>query len=290
VNGDAFQLDKQRVRAAFERAAEGYDRIAVLQREVGGRLLERLDLMKIQPGRVLDLGSGTGQIMRAAVKRYRGAQLVGVDIAESMLQAARRARRWWRRPALVCGDMESLPMAAASVDMVLSNLSLQWCNDLDRVMAELRRVLRPGGVLLFTTLGPDTLKELRASWSTVDSSCHVNTFLDMHDVGDAMLRAGLSDPVVDREDLILTYPDLHRLMRDLKGLGAHNVTAGRPRGLTTPTRLRKLEAAYEAYRRDDGLPANYEVIYGHAWKPQPAAVELALSGIRQAKSPRTGQS
>ena len=180
-------------------------------------------------------------------------------------------------------------MAAGSVDMVLSNLSLQWCNDLDRVMAELRRVLRPGGVLLFTTLGPDTLKELRASWSAVDGSCHVNAFLDMHDVGDTMLRAGLSDPVVDREDLILTYPDLHRLMRDLKGLGAHNVTAGRPRGLTTPTRLRKL-AAICLIGRQDGLPANYEVIYGHAWKSLPAAVEIALSGTGEAKPARTRRS
>lgn len=289
MNGEAFRIDKQLVRTAFDRAAERYDRMALLQREIGGRLLERLDLMKVQPGRILDLGSGTGQITRAAAKRYRGAQVVAVDIAESMLRAARRGLRWWRRPALVCGDMESLPMAAASVDMVLSNLSLQWCNDLDRVMAELRRVLRPGGVLLFTTLGPDTLKELRASWAAVDSSNHVNAFLDMHDIGDAMLRAGLSDPVVDREDVTLTYPDLGRLMRDLKGIGAHNVTAGRPRGLTTPARIRELEAAYEAYRRDDGLPANYEVIYGHAWMSQPAAVEIAVSGMRQARDGRAGR-
>jgi malonyl-CoA O-methyltransferase len=153
----------------------------------------------------------------------------------------------------------------------------------------LRRVLRPGGVLLFTTLGPDTLKELRASWAAVDRSNHVNAFLDMHDIGDAMLRAGLSDAVVDREDLTLTYPDLGLLMRDLKGIGAHNVTAGRPRGLTAPARIRKLEAAYEAYRRDDGLPASYEVIYGHAWMSQPVSVEISVNRMRQARDRRAGR-
>ncbi|MGD8617251.1 MAG: malonyl-[acyl-carrier protein] O-methyltransferase BioC, partial [Gammaproteobacteria bacterium] len=129
----------------------------------------------------------------------------------------------------------------------------------------LRRVLRPGGLLLFTTLGPDTLRELRDSWAAVDGYSHVNLFLDMHDVGDRLVRARFADPVMDVERLTLTYPDVWKLMRDLKQVGAHNVTTGRPRGLMGKSHMRRLGAAYERYRTDGVLPASYEVVHGHAW-------------------------
>ena len=260
-----FDVDKRGVRSSFERAAAEYDRVAVLQREVGDRLLERLGVIKLTPQAVLDLGAGTGYITRSLMKQYRGARVVALDIASPMLVQARRHSGWWRRPGFVCGDIERLPFADRSVDLILSNLALQWCNGLDAAFAEFKRVLKPGGALLFTSFGPDTLRELRTSWAVVDEYNHVNSFLDMHDVGDALMRAGLAEPVLDVEQFTLTYTEVNGLVQDLKTLGAHNVTAGRPRGLMGRGRWQRMCAAYEQFRQQDVLPATYEVIYGHAW-------------------------
>ncbi len=257
--------DKASARRSFERAADRYDEAAVLQREVATRLLERLDLVRLSPQRILDLGSGTGYCIDGLLARYRKAEVVALDIALPMLRHARRHGRWLRRPRCVCADAERLPFADDSFDLVFSNLMMQWCVDLDATFAELRRVIRPGGLLLFSSFGPDTLKELRAAWGEVDGYAHVNTFLDMHDVGDALLRARFADPVMDVERLILTYRDVRKLMRELKQIGAHNVTAGRPRGLTGRHRLQRLVEAYERFRHDGLLPATYEIVNGHAW-------------------------
>jgi malonyl-CoA O-methyltransferase len=183
-----------------------------------------------------------------------------------MLQAAGRRQSWLRRFARVCADAAQLPFADGSVDLILSNLMLQWC-DPDRVFAEFRRVLCPQGLLCFTTLGPDTLCELRSAWATVDSHTHVNQFIDMHDIGDALVRAGFASPVLDVERYTLTYLDVQKVAADLKDTGAHNSTAGRPRGLTGRGRFAALQAAYEAFRRDGRLPATYEVVFAHAWTP-----------------------
>ena len=258
-------IDKRQARAAFNRAADSYDAHALLQREVGGRLLERLDCLPLSPARVLDLGCGTGEFTRALGRRYRGAELLALDLAERMLARTRQRFRWWRRPRLICGDMERLPLADHSVDLVFSNLALQWSNEPARVFEELRRVLRPDGALFFTTLGPDTLRELRAAWAEVDGGTHVNRFMDLHDIGDALLAAGLRDPVTDMERLTLTYADLRGLLDDLRGLGAHNVNRDRPRAMTGKRRWQAFEAAYEVHRGADGrLPATWEVVYGHA--------------------------
>ena len=267
-----FLLDKARVRTAFDRAAPRYDDAAVLQSEVRNRLLERLDLVKIQPKIILDIGAGTGHSSAALLQRYKKAEVVAIDVAYAMLLQARRRnsswRPWQKTPTLVCGDAERLPFSDACADLIFSNLTLQWCNDLDDTFKEFRRVLKPGGLLMFTTFGPDTLKELRRSWSSVDEFNHVNAFIDMHDIGDAMMRARLAIPVVmDMENFTLTYATVRHLMSDLKTIGAHNVTAGRARGLTGKGRMQALHAAYEKYRRDGVLPATYEIIYGHAWAP-----------------------
>lgn len=265
-----YILDKALVRAAFERAAAGYDEAAVLQHEVGQRMLERLALLRLIPQCVLDVGAGTGRGSAALARRYRGARLVALDLAPAMLRRALRRRPWFSKVRAVCGDIERLPIADHSVDLVFSNLTLQWANDIATVFAEWRRVLRPGGAVMFSTFGPDTLRELRASWQAVDGYSHVNIFTDMHDIGDAMLRAGMADPVMDMELFTLTYADMRQLMRDLKAIGAHNVTAGRPRGLLGRRRLQAVADHYEHYRHDGRLPATYEVVYGHAWAPQPA--------------------
>ncbi len=265
----AHLLERGKTRSGFERAAKTYDAAAFIQREIGNRLLERLDLIRLQPERILDLGCGTGAISEALLGRYKKAQVIGLDLALSMVEQTRQRGGWLRKPLGVCADVHQLPLQAASADMLISNLMLQWCNDLVPVFQEGARVVRPKGLLMFSTFGPDTLKELRASWGQVDGYTHASRFVDMHDVGDALLQAGWRDPVVDMEMITLTYPEVRGLLRDLKAIGANNATAGRNPGLTGKQRLQDFYQAYEQFRQADGLyPATYEVIYGHAWAPE----------------------
>ncbi|MGD2113273.1 MAG: malonyl-ACP O-methyltransferase BioC [Gammaproteobacteria bacterium] len=277
--------DKRQMRRAFEGAAETYDMAAELQNEIGSRLIERLDYIRLQPRRILDLGAGTGRFSAALLKRYRGADVVALDIAHAMLARVRARGGWWRRPACVCADGETLPFADDSFDFIFSNLMLQWCADLETAFSELRRVLAPGGLLMFTTFGPDTLRELRASWEAVDDHTHVSRFIDLHDIGDSLVRTRWSGPVMDSERITVTYRELSRLLADLKQIGAHNVTRGRGRGLTGRRRWQAFVAAYETHRRDGVLPASYEVVYGHAWSPadkheQGTAGEVPLASLR----------
>jgi malonyl-CoA O-methyltransferase len=282
-----FELDRRGLAYAFDRASAQYDGAAQLQTTVRGELLARLDYVRLAPAVVLDLGSGTGHASRELKRRYPRALVVALDLAPGMLHVARRHSRLFRRFARVCGDAYRLPFASASVDLIFSNLMLQWCDELAPVCAELRRVLKPGGLLAFSTLGPDTLHELRAAWASADGFSHVNRFLDMHDVGDALARAGLAEPVLDVDRHVFGFADTLALMRSLKALGAHNVTAGRPRGLTGRRRLAAMQAAYESLRSGGALPVTYEVIYGAAWgtaapratAPHGAEVHVPLSAI-----------
>ena len=275
---DEFLIDKRLARKSFSRAAASYDEAAVLQREVARRMLERLQCMKFTPRRILDAGSGTGFGRTLLRQRYRHADIIELDFALPMLSASARSpllTRWLERLRgaqvyRVAGDVERLPLADSSVAMIWSNMTFQWCNDLDATFKEMRRVLQPGGLLLFSTFGPDTLKELRAAFGAVDGQTHVNRFIDMHDIGDALVRTGFATPVMDVEHFTLTYADLKSLMRDLKALGAHNVTRGRPRGLIGRATWQKLQTAYETFREEALLPATFEVVYGHAWKPEHA--------------------
>jgi malonyl-CoA O-methyltransferase len=266
------------VRRAFDAAAGSYDEHAVLQRTVCDRLLERIDLTTVTPRTVLDIGAGTGRATAAMARRWRRADILPIDLSERMLGIARRRRPWFSRVQPLCADMSSLPVAARSVDLIFSSLGLQWVGEPDAAFGEFRRVLRPRGLLLFTSFGPDTLRELRAAWSEVDGYSHVNDFLDMHDIGDALVRAGFAEPVMDVEHFTLTYDSLPELMRDIKRIGAHNVTEGRPRGLTGRQRMRKLTAAYEKFRAGGRLPATYEVVYGTAWAPATGEGQVMARG------------
>ncbi len=274
------ELDRAEVRRAFDHAAASYDAHAVLQREVCDRLLERLDFMTLQPARVLDVGTGTGYGLAHLRARYAEAECCALDIAPAMLAAARARlpQPTWAQRALqhlapyrsppthlVCADMERLPLAPSSVNLVWSSLALQWAHDLEATFKDFHRVLAPGGLLMFATFGPDTLKELRAAFSAIDDAPHVNRFIDLHDIGDMLIHAGFSSPVMEMEMLTLTYADLKALMRDLKGIGAHNAATTRRRGLLGKSAWAQLEQAYEAHRFEGRLPATFEVIYGHAW-------------------------
>lgn len=278
-------IDKRSVRRSFDRAADSYDEAAVLQLEIGKRLLERTILIRETPEHILDLGAGTGLVTQLLKKQHRKSTVTALDISDRMLLQARSRDGWFNKTRYLCGDMESLPLADQSVNLIFSNLAVQWCNEPARVFAEFRRILKPGGAVWFTTFGPDTLKELRECWSVADGYAHVNRFIDMHNLGDALLAAGLAEPVMDMEMLTLTYRDVRGLMVDLKNLGAHNSLVARPRGLTGKGRLQACAEAYEHLRVDGVLPASYEVIYGHAWVPDESSTKdaafVSLDGIKR---------
>jgi malonyl-CoA O-methyltransferase len=262
---DEFFLDPRTVRRSFDRASRTYDASAAVQAEIRTRLLERLDVVRLQPKAVLDLGAGTGHASRDLKRRYPSAQVVALDSSWSMLRESARQQRFLRRFAPVCADAHRLSLRSQSFDLVLSNLLLEWCHDPDAVFAEAARVLRPQGLFTFTTVGPDTLKEVRELWRGIDPFTHVHRFIDMHDFGDALVRAGFAEPVMDTERLTVTYSDLSALVAEIRGSGAHNLAQGRPHGLTGRTRGAAVRSRSEELVRNGPLRISIEVIHGHAW-------------------------
>lgn len=268
-------LDPRAARMRFERAAATYGEVAVLAREVERRMAERLDYIRVGPRRVLDAGCGPGEGLRLLRRRYPKARLVGVDSAWSMARSARRSQPLLERAksalsgALchnVCADLARLPLAAASVGMVWSNLALAWASAPAAALSEFARVLEPQGLLMFSTYGPDTLKELRNAFAQVDRYAHVHRFIDMHDLGDMLVGAGFAQPVMDMDIVTLAYADVGALARDLRLSGQSNADADRRRGLMAPGAWTRMASAYESARRAERLPATFEIVYGHAWK------------------------
>lgn len=279
-------VDRNAVARRFALAAADYPQHDFLAREVDGRMLERLDYVRIDPRRILDLGCSRGASLTALQARYPAAACVGVDIAHAMLAAGRRRPPAWRRwlgagasaPFAVQAAAEQLPLAAGSVSLAWSNLLLHWLEHPLPALAEMHRVLEVGGLLMFSTLGPDTLKELRAAFA--DGYAHTQRFTDMHDLGDMLVDSGFSDPVMDMEMITLTYPTLDALFAELRGAGSACAMNARRHGLTGRGRLAAVAAAYERLRIAGRLPASFEVIYGHAWKAAPSKLPDGRSIIR----------
>ena len=287
-----FTLDRGLLRRRFERAAPHYDAADALAREVARRMDERLDYIRLSPQRVLDLGCGTGADLPRLAERFPAATLLAADFAPAMLaragvrlrpQGGGLLRRLiGGRPAAAphfVADARALPLARASLGLVWSNLMLPALDDPLPAFREVHRTLQVDGLFMFSTLGPDTLRELRAVLPAAAGE-RVHRFIDMHDLGDALVQAGFSDPVMDMEIVTLTYPDLDTLLQDLRHSGGANAATSRPRGLSGRREWAEARAAYERLRRDGRLPATFEIIQGHAWKAAPKTTEDGRSIVR----------
>ena len=263
----SVELNKRDVRRRFDRAAPVFDTADFVHRVTRDGLLERLQPLRVDAQTVLDLGAATGSASVPLGKRFRGARVVSLDLSQSMLREAHRKRGWFSRTACVQADAERLPLQDQCCDVVFANLLLPWLSDPAIALAEVARVLRKDGLLAFATLGPDSLLALSRAWSRVDDGPHVNRFLDMHDIGDALVRAGLADPILDVDRLTVKYAEPTSLFRDLTQTGARNSLQQRSRGLLGRRRFEKLVA--ELSGGGTGINLELELVYGHCWGTGP---------------------
>jgi malonyl-CoA O-methyltransferase len=269
-------VDRRQVARRFSRAAPSYGEGDFLVREIDRRMQERLDYVSLQPRRIVDLGCSRGGSFAGLSARYPEAELIGLDISPAMLAAARQSRPGWQRwlgigrsgdPVRLAADAAHLPLKSRSAEMVWSNLLLHWLDDPIPALAEAHRVLEVGGLLMFSTLGPDTLRELRSAFA--DGYAHTQRFADMHDLGDMLVGCGFADPVMDMEVVTLTYDDFDAMLAELRAAGSACAMKARRHGLTGRQAWATARTAYESMRRDGRLPATFEIIYGHAWKAAP---------------------
>jgi malonyl-CoA O-methyltransferase len=297
-------FDARHVRRAFSRASASYADAAKLQHEIEARLLESLDYYAEgraadaqTPSVVVDLGCGPGSAARAMQQRWPKARVLALDLALPMLQRqtspgalARTLSSVGlgaRAPARICADARALPLADHTVDLLFSNLCLQWVEDLPAVFAGFRRVLKPNGMLIVSTFGPDTLYELRTAFAAADAVPHVSPFASIAQFGDALIGAGFRNPVLDRDDLVTRYDDLPALMRELRAIGATNALRARRHTLTGKTRFAAATNAYETFRDADRLPATWEIITAIAWAPE-HGVPIREGGEDVARFPASG--
>jgi malonyl-CoA O-methyltransferase len=289
ASGPQALFDAESVRRRFDRAAASFEGADFVHRHAAAGLLERLEPMRLEPERILDVGAAIGAGSRELARRYRKSRVLSLDLSFAMLAQARRRRSRFSRIRELQADAAHLPLAAGSIDLVFANLFLPWCSDPPGFFREVRRVLRKEGLFAFSTLGPDTLSELRDAWADADGDEHVNPFPDMHDVGDALLRAGLADPVLDVDWLEVSWRDSASLFRDLTAAGARNSLARRRRTLTGKQRFAAMRERLERRLAGAALPLRFELVFGHAWGTGPAAppgeyrLDVAAIGRRSAR-------
>lgn len=260
----------------YQRIAKTYNQFAKLAPLMAERLLEKLDFITIQPNKILDIGCGTGQLLPTLKKKFKKAQVIGADLSIAMLQQAQKQRSWFARPKLICADAYHLPFASNTFDLIISNAVLTLCPDMPNLFKEVKRVLQPQGLFLFTTLGPDTLKELRAAWQQQDDYQHINTLIDMHDIGDCLLQAGFENPVMDMEYVTIMFNSLKQLILELRASGSLNTSSQQKPSCITPGQWQRLESSY--VRINEKLPATAEIIYGHGWGKAERTTESAQAG------------
>lgn len=260
-----MRLRSADLRRRFDRAAASFDAADFVHRTVCDGLLARLEPMQVEARLVIDLGSATGAALPTLAARFRGSRVVAVDQSAAMLGRLQRRRRRFRPFPAVRADACRLPFADRSVDVIFANLLLPWIDDPARFFGEAARVLRDGGLLAFSTLGPDSLLGLRRAWQAVDAGPHVHRFLDMHDIGDAAVRSGLRDPVLDVDRLTVTYGSPADLFRDLTAAGARNSLEGRRRSLTGTRPFAAMTSALEAARSGGLIGIDLELVFGHCW-------------------------
>lgn len=291
-----FSLDRRLARQRFSRTAAKADATGFLAREVARRMAERLVYIRHEPTRILDLGCGAGADFGLLGQRYPKAERIGIDFALPRIQMAHGERGFFQRltgvtrataPRLICADAEALPLVRASVQMLWSNLMLNWLTDPMPTIREMHRVLEVGGMLMFSTLGPDTLKELRSAMPAMRGE-RVHRFIDMHDLGDCLVQAGFAEPVMDMDTITLTYEDFDQLLTDLRASGGSNASLARPRGLSGKTEWASARANYEKLRIKNRLPASFEIVYGHAWKAEPRFSEDGRAIIRLIRNESRG--
>lgn len=272
------------VRRRFDRAAATFDSADFVHKVTRDGLLARIEPTAVEARTVIDLGAATGAATPGLRKRFRGARVVSLDLSAAMLKKARARQPWFKRIAAVQADAASIPLADNSVDVIFANLLLPWINDPPRAFAEINRVLRDEGLFAFSTLGPDSLLALREAWRSVDDDAHVNRFADMHNVGDALVRAGLRDPVLDVDRLSVTYENPRALFRDLSGAGARNSLTGRRRALTGKRRFEAMTRALFSTAGDGPLALDLEIVFGHCWAG-PVRSDEGIFGIDAGRIP-----
>lgn len=253
------------VSRAFDCAASNYERVAKIQIEIGQRLIERLDYFKFQPHNILDLGCGPGILTQQLKNRYPKAKVIALDLSHAMLLQAQSKQTWRKKWSSLMADATRLPFKSNSFDLVFSNQMIHWVDSIGGLFKEINRVIRAEGVFLFSTLGPDTFKELKQSWSHSAYS-HINEFSDMHDIGDCLRQHSFNDPVVDMESIELLYREADKIIGDLRAQGVKNVNKNRNKGLTGRQQWHQFIDNMEQSRNGSGLiPLSYEVIYGQSW-------------------------
>jgi malonyl-CoA O-methyltransferase len=291
---DRARLNRRDVQRRFDRAAATFDDVDFVHAVTRQGIFDRLEPLVLEATTILDLGAATGSASPALSKRFGRARIVSCDLSHRMLQRCAGKRRWWSRASEVQGDAARLPFADNSFDLVFANLLLPWIDEPAAALGEVARVLRHGGVFAFATLGPDSLLQLTRAWGKVDSSVHVNHFLDMHDVGDAVLRAGLGNPVLDVDRLSVQYGDAHKLFHDLTNMGGRNALAQRRRTLVGKESFARMLAALAGSADDSRVEIDLELVYGHCWGTDAAAqrgdyrIDAARIPTRRQSGPDAG--
>ena len=275
-----YTIRRNDVRRRFDRAAASFDNADFVHRNTRDGLFSRLEPVVIDARTIVDLGSATGAATVRLARRFRGARVIAVDLSRAMLEKCRDRQSWFSKTSVVQADAAALPFANESVDVVFANLLLPWVTDPASVAAEVARVLRKDGLFAFATLGPDSLLPLRNAWREADPGGHehVNRFLDMHDVGDALVRSGLRDPVLDVDRLTVTYNDVEGLFRDLTATGARNALGNRDPGLLGKARFAAVRERLEAGATDGRISLDLELVFGHCWGagPRPSGGEVRI--------------